>query len=246
MLGNYFREGKFSQPMTVYAAKWYQIAADCGCEEGMYELALCYRWGEGGVYVDSDKAIYWMRKAAERGNESAKAFVQNFDNDTGKSIIVQSAISGVEGYGTKWYKCEELIEEYFKLADCGDVEAQYELARQSIPGKRFDVFKRDAHNAEKYYEMAAKQGMTDAMFNLANLFVEGSIGFAPNIEKGFEWRKKCADAGDDEACYMLGKMYQNGQGTAADMKQCVSYWEKAADNGFEPAVNALKIWSEKQ
>lgn len=240
LLGNCFREGKFSKPMTVYASKWYQIAADCGYEEGMYELALCYRWGEGGVYVDADKAIFWMTKAAEKGNERAKSFVEQFDNNSGRSIIVQSAISGVGGYGSKWYKCEELIEEYFKLADSGDAEAQYELARQSIPGEQFDVFKRDAHNAEKYYKMAAGQGMIDAMFNLANLYVEGSIGFAPDIEKGFEWRKKCADSGDDEACYLLGKMYRDGQGTQVDMEQCISYWRKAADNGFEPAVNAFR------
>lgn len=46
LIGNYFREGKFSKPMTVCASKWYKIAAEKGLPNGMYELGMCYRWGE--------------------------------------------------------------------------------------------------------------------------------------------------------------------------------------------------------
>lgn len=239
MLGHYFLEGLFSKPMTVHAAEWYKIAAHGGHEKGMYELALCYRWGEGGVFVDAEKSIFWMRKAADKGNQTAKEFIEQFDNDAGKSIIVQSAISGMDGYGSKWYKCEKMVEKYFDLANGGDAEAQYELARQSIPGETHDAFKRNARNAEKYYMMAAEQGMPDAMFNLANLYIAGSIGFEPDIKKGFEWRKKCADTGDAEACYMLGQMCRDGQGIPVDMDLCIKYWKKAANKGFSPAVCAL-------
>lgn len=154
---------------------------------------------------------------------------QKFNNVTGKNILEQSAISGADGFGTKWYNSKEMVKEYYRLAEEGDAEVQYELGRQLTPGIAYGAFKRNASEAAKYYEMAAKQGMIDAMFNLANLYINGDINFDINLEKGFFWRKKCADAGDIEACYMLGKMYYEGKGTEVDEQKGKEYIKKAAD-----------------
>ena len=61
----------------------------------------------------------------------------------------------------------------------------------------------------------------------------------PDLEKAFLWRKKCADAGDAEACYLLGRMYQNGRGTARDVCLAKEYLCKSSEKGFQKAVEEL-------
>lgn len=232
-------EGYFSDAMKIHASRYWRIAADQGDAVAMYNLGMCYRWGEHGEYADPDKAFSWFEKAAAAGHTEAGKLVTMFNNDEGKKLFLQSAISGVQGFGTKWYKSEWMVQEYFKGADAGDVEMQYELARESVPGTTFDAFKRKPENAVKYYELASEQGMIDAMFNLANLYEEGCPGMEPNLKKAFFWRKKCADAGDAEACYLLGRMYQAGKGVGEDVCLAKKYLSKSSEKGFQKATEAL-------
>lgn len=238
-LGNQFIEDKFSPALSVFASKYFRIAAEKGNQDAMWELGLCYRWGTGGEFIDIDKALYWFEKAAALGHEKARSVIEQFDSPEDKMILENSAISGAEGFGTKWYNSKKMVDEYYRLAKEGDVEAQYELGRQLTPGIAYGAFKRNAKEAAKYYEMAAKQGMIDAMYNLANLYEDGDIQFDKDLEKAFYWRKKCADEGDEEACYMVGKMYYNGKGTEVDKEKGKEYMMKAAEEGFEKAEDFL-------
>lgn len=49
------------------AVKWYRKAAEQGCTEGQYQLALCYERG-CGVAQDYTKAAQWYLLAAEQGH----------------------------------------------------------------------------------------------------------------------------------------------------------------------------------
>lgn len=238
-------EGYFSNAMEIHASRYWRIAAEKGGALAMYNLGMCYRWGEHGEYADPDQALFWFRRAADAGYVMAENLVTKFDNDEGKRLFFQSAISGIQGFGTKWYKNKWMVEEYFKGADAGNVEMQYELARESVPGTTFDAFKRKPENAVKYYELAAEQGMADAMFNLANLYEEGCPGMEPDLKKAFFWRKKCADAGDAEACYYLGQMYQTGKGIARDVCLAKEYLCKSSEKGFRKAVEELRVMEDQ-
>ena len=144
-----------------------------------------------------------------------------------------SAISGIEGFGTKWYLDESMVKEYYRRADEGDMECQYELARVLVPGEDFGAFKRDATSAVHYYELAANQGCIDAAFNLANLYEKGGFKFEPDIHKAFYWRKKCTDLGDKEACRLVSKMYLEGRGTERDVVMAVWYKEQGERENIE-------------
>ena len=231
--------GYFSDAMEIHASRYWRIAAENGDALAMYNLGMCYRWGEHGEYADPDQALLWFQRAADAGYVEAEPLVTTFNNDEGKSLFLQSAISGAQGFGSKWYKSKRMVEEYFKGADAGDVEMQYELARESVPGTTFDAFKRKPENAVKYYELASGQGMIDAMFNLANLYEMGCPGMEPDLKEAFFWRKKCADAGDAEACYLLGRMYQTGKGVAEDICLSKEYLSKSSEKGFQKAAEAL-------
>ncbi|MBR1853688.1 MAG: SEL1-like repeat protein [Lachnospiraceae bacterium] len=225
-------EGLFSRPMTVYAHKYYEIAANMGNVDAMFNLGMCYRWGEGGVYVDIEKAMHWFKKAALEGHENARDIVEKFDNEEGRTILELSVVHGADGAGSKWYKHKTFVDQYYEMADSGDVEAQYELARQLVPENEFGAFKRLAPKAAYYYELAAKQGSKDAAFNLANLYQTGSVDFDSDTEQEFKWRKVCADLGDGEACYMIGQMYLEGRGTEMNEKMGRKYIKKASALGY--------------
>lgn len=246
LLGNHFLSGEFSLPMTVYASKWYKIAAEKGHTDGMYELGMCYRWGDGGEYAEGEKALYWFREAAKYGHREAKEILEHFDTDSGAEVLSLSALHGVGGEYCYWYKSKMLVEGYYQQADEGNAEAQYELGRQLVPGIAYSAFKRDTKKAIKYYEMAAANGVIDAMFNLSNLYKDGNIGLEPDLVISFEWMKKCMEAGDVEARFEVGKRLIEGIGTEVNVELGKKYVNEAADNGQIRAVNYLKNNFERQ
>ena len=63
--------------------------------------------------------------------------------------------------------------------------------------------------AQKYYEMAAECGNTDAYAGLGYIFYYGRNG-EPDYRKAFEWYTKAAEAGDIQCAYKLADMYKNG------------------------------------
>ena len=51
--------------------EWYRKSAEKGYDWGMYNVACCYRDGEG-VEKDGEKAIEWFKKAYEKNGEAAE------------------------------------------------------------------------------------------------------------------------------------------------------------------------------
>ena len=226
-----FKENYFSPALSKYASKFCEKAAESGNVDAMVLLASFYRWGEGGVFIDIDKALYWYGKAAWAGNEEAVEFMRQFGDGSGNRILEMSAIRGTGGF-IKWYKSKEMIEEMYKKAEAGDAESQYELGRQLMPGTDYGAFLRNTKECIKYYEMAAEQGVLDAMFNLASTYHYGWSDLEPDAEKEFYWRKRAADAGDLEAAYMVGEMYIEGEGTYEDFDRGIHYLKTAAESGY--------------
>ena len=78
------------------AVKWYRKAAEQGCTEGQYQLALCYERGYG-VAQDYTKAAQWYLLAAKQGHLGS---------------CRKLAVYYCRGYGVKQSKNE--IEKYRK------------------------------------------------------------------------------------------------------------------------------------
>ncbi|MCD7745534.1 MAG: sel1 repeat family protein [Lachnospiraceae bacterium] len=233
-------QGYFSKAMSVYASRYWKKAAERGDAQAMYNYGMCFRWGEYGEWADAGQAIFWFRKAAKAGYAEAENLVNTFGSPDGQYTLFSSAISGAGGFGSKWYKSESMVEQYFEGADGGNAEMQYELARQSVPGSEFDAFKRTAENAVKYYGMAAAQGMIDAMFNLANLYRTGCPGLEPESQKYLYWMKRCADAGDAEACYHVGRDYLEDEIVPKDYDIAEEYLRKASEKEYTKADSLLQ------
>ena len=56
----------------------------------------------------------------------------------------------------------------------------------------------------------------------------------------FNYQHKMAELGNAEAQFKLAEMYEQGQGVAADPKQARHWYEAAAAQGFQPALDHLE------
>src|SRR5438876_1115057 len=136
---------------------WYQKAAENGNKIAMYNLAICYKNGEG-TEKNLEKAFYWYQKAAEIGNKNA---------------MYNLAICYENGKGTEknlkiafyWYQ---------KAAENGNNNAMYNLAICYKNGKRTE---KNLKKAFYWYQKA--QNCKKAYFKLVisgnnfGMFIEG-------------------------------------------------------------------------
>ena len=76
----------------------------------------------------------------------------------------------------------------------------------------------------------AKQGNTNAQFNLGIMYSEGK-GVPQDYAEAVKWHRKAAEQGDAEAQYNLGVMYGNGLSVPQDYAEAVGWWHKAAEQG---------------
>ena len=95
-----------------------------------------------------------------------------------------------------------------------------------IPWHEQNITK-DKLQAIFWYDKAANEGDTKAMFNLARMYIERG-GSEMDYQQAMKWFQKAADSGDAKAMLNLADMYENGKGVPKDISQAVKWYEKAA------------------
>ena len=126
----------------------------------------------------------------------------------------------------------QLIED----ARSGDHEAQYTLAHLLLKGQ--GGVRRDVGSAISWFERSAGKGHKDAPFDLALLYLDGSL-IPKDNRKALYWLHQAADAGNSEAQYYLAQIYK-----ARDVEQAVIWLKQAAEAGHQLASKDLKAWCE--
>ena len=207
-LGFLYEDGDILSAKPAEANKLYLKAFELGNTEAAYYLALNHQYGIG-TDVNIEKAIQFYEIAIERGNEDA---------------IIDLGILHVEAeYGAINYP--RALELFSSLAERGIPDAEYNLALMFDQGlgvaRNFD-------EAFKLYLSAHKQGLQSASYNLAYLIAD-ELEF-----NGFDYSKvlpkleQAAKYDHPMAMYMLGDMYQYGDGVQQDVNIAKDYLIKAA------------------
>ena len=93
---------------------------------------------------------------------------------------------------------------YYRAAEQGDVDAQYNLAVCYENGTGVE---RDEQKAVEWYKKAAEQGDARAQFNLALCYKNG-IGVEKDEQKAVEWYKEAAEQGDAIAQFNLAMLIE--------------------------------------
>lgn len=194
------------QKNYVKKVEWWKKSAEEGYDWGMYNLAGCYRDGEG-VQEDQEQAIAWFQKAYELHGDAA--------GDAANRIGLIYNKQGNHVKKFEWYK-NSAEEGYdwgmYNVACCyRDGEGVQEDREQAIAW-----FK-------KAYELHG-----DAAGDAAN-----QIGLIYNKQgndaKEFEWMRNGAEEGFDWCMRNLGMCYQCGRGTRQDYEKAREWYQKAID-----------------
>ena len=239
----------------------YHRSADMGDPEGMYNLGVCYEYGQRGLTEDKVKAVEWYRKAAEAGNAAAMySLGKCYEFCIGG--LAQDFVKLVE-----WYRkaaeagnaqgmyalalCyedgyfltrdgEKAIEWYQKAAEAGDVKAMKRLGHSYEIGGTGLMLTTNKVKALEWYQKAAEAGDTLAMRGIGSLYEDGGGGLTEDGAKAVEWYKKAVEAGDAYAMYDLGNLYGYGKGgLTKDEAKAVEWYRKAAEGGVEAAMRRL-------
>ena len=125
----------------------------------------------------------------------------------------------------------------------GDSLAKEDLGYALLFGEEDDDFgvpsiEKDVHEAAKWLEEAAKEGMMYSQKKFADMCYDG-VGVQQNYQRAFKWYRKAAEQGYANAQYNLGYCYQNRIGIEKNEAEAVKWYRKAAEQGYANAQNAL-------
>jgi len=119
-----------------------------------------------------------------------------------------------------------------KAADAGYVKAQTALGAAYFQG--MEGLDQNYALSEKYLLMAANKDNTDAQAYIAYLYIA-----MEDYSKAMVWARKAAQMEHPQACFALGRIYDEGLGVEVDHKEGLKWYEKAANGGDADAQNIV-------
>jgi len=164
----------------------------------------------------------------------------------------------------------EDIKDLIKKAEAGDIEAQFDLAvcyniGDGVPkdrtiakkwwqkaaeqgcaeskyyvGAYYMIEEKNHNKAFEWLLKAAEQGQVDAQQCVGAYYQDGCDEVPQDHKKAVYWHNKAAEQGHSEAEYNLGVCYWYGYGVEVDKTQSKKWFEKAAAQGDEMAITALR------
>lgn len=127
------------------------------------------------------------------------------------------------------YKEENpILSSLIKYAELGDTNAQVSL------GLAYNE-NGDRTTAKYWFEKAAENDNVYGIHNAGCSYCDMNM-----LEIGFQYFKRAADMGLPAALYSVGECMINGYGTEKNYSEGVGFIAKAADLGYEPAIEKIQ------
>jgi len=110
--------------------------------------------------------------------------------------------------------------------------------------KGFGAYERGNYDtALKEWRPLAKQGLSQAQYNLGLMYAEGE-GVAQDYQEAVRWYRLAAEQGHASGQFSLGAMYTAGQGVPKDYVLAHMWINLAAPKGVKGAVKARDLLEE--
>lgn len=207
--------------------KLLKEAAEAGNPNAYEALGDGYLNAQFGLTEDPQKGQEYMEKAAEAGLAPA---------------IGKCALNYVNGVGVA-QNCEKGLEWALRGVKLGDMLSHAVCGDAYFNGMGTPV---DISKAAYHYRQIASNDPedTEVMCDLALCLADPSneLGVYPSqsdISEAFSLLSRAVEMGNVRAHYLLGIVYANGVGVNQDYDLAHHYIELAANNGFDPAQEAL-------
>ena len=120
---------------------------------------------------------------------------------------------------------DEAVEDLERLAEYGDVHAQYFLGLLYRNG---GLLLPDAEQAAHWLELAAKRNLPAAQYALGKLYLSDDLE-VHDVDDGIQWLERATRNGNADAAYRLGKEYLMGKSVQKDAVKAAEYLRYAAD-----------------
>ena len=174
-----------------------------------------------GITQNESEGLKWVQIAAENNNSEAQSTMGRYYSHIGED--------------------SKAFDWFFKAAQNGDDYGKYMLGQAYLEGKGTCL---DSKRALRWTLSSALGGDPGAQWEMARAYFEGHdhpFNFDKNAEEFISWTTKAADKGLPVALYYLGMIYLDGFNNIPVDKKLAKKWiQKAADQGWEEAITALK------
>ncbi|EJS44628.1 skt5p [Saccharomyces arboricola H-6] len=267
LLGDGYSSGAFGKVENKEAFALFQAAAKHGHIESAYRASHCLEEGLGTTR-DSRKSINFLKFAASRNHPSAmyKLGLYSFYGRMGLSTDVNTKLNGVKWLSRAAARANELtsaapyelakiyhegfldvvipdekyaMELYIQAASLGHVPSATLLAQIYETGN--DTVGQDTSLSVHYYTQAALKGDPVAMLGLCAWYLLGAEpAFDKDENEAFQWALRAANAGLPKAQFTLGYFYEHGKGCSRNIEYAWKWYEKAAENNDNRAINKLR------
>lgn len=267
LLADSYSSGVFGKVDNKEAFALFQTAAKHGHIESAYRTAHCYEEGIGTT-SDSRKALNFLKFAASRNHPSAmfKLGLYSFYGKMGLPTDVNTKQNGIKWLSRAVARANELtaaapyelakiyevgfldiiipdekyaMELYIQAATLGNVPSSTLLGQIYETGN--DTVSQDVCLSVHYYTQAALRGDPIAMLGLCAWYLLGAEpAFSKDENEAFQWAHKAAIAGYGKAQFTLGYFYEHGKGCDVNEAAAGKWYERAAKNKDERAINKMK------
>lgn len=129
------------------------------------------------------------------------------------------------------------LQEFQRLAEQGDVAAQYNLAILYATGKGVTP---DPAESLKWFQEAAATGDAPAQFYLGYLYSQGK-GVKQDHGAAAKWYFLAATRGNSRAQFNLGRLHYMGMGVPKDYVRAYKWFSLAASQGVPDAIKGIDI-----
>ncbi|MBQ9873489.1 MAG: sel1 repeat family protein [Thermoguttaceae bacterium] len=188
----------------------FLAAAESGSSEAANVVGRHYRYGSlyfDEINPDEEKALQWLRKAADGGNVNAM-------EELGAYYWTEAEKRDFEE-GLKWYCL---------AAEAGRVDAMGTLCDAYEEG---ELTKFDLNEAIKWLQKAADANEDQSAFILGFFALVGIPGVEKNVNAGIENLEKARSLGNGSASALLGELYERGIGVDRDLARAIDYYQEA-------------------
>ena len=240
---------QYQEAIDAFKRKDYKTAyqlilplAKKGFAKAQYSLGVMYEKGKG-VNKDSEKAKKWFQFSADQGLPKAQEKINPKHEDNPKTLAgnninlnTVSLKNGLDALSNKNYATAHKI--FFKLAEQGDVEAQFNLGLMYGKGKGV---KKDYSKAIQWWGLAADQGNGKAQTNLGWMYEIGK-GVPKDENKAAHWYEIASSQGiskaQDKLNSLLNKTKKNLQENTASSSDNLSQLNTKSLTTAKDAVDA--------
>ena len=216
-----------------------------------YEVALMYQNGQGEIQ-DKPKALYWLRKAANKGYTQAQYALGKTLSEKPTSMdesLHWLALAAQKGHAKAGYALAALMAQQSSLKHAkeawrwlyhgmrnADAKSLYNLAVILRTGK-LGLAQTEKHTLE-WLTTAANQNITPAQNDAGVAYILQN----KEPKTSLEWLNLAANTNDVFSQFNLGLLFARGEGFAPSDEKALHWWKLAEQNGSTKAPMMLGLF----